>query len=330
MGGLRHRQLSKPLHLVFGLLLVGALGSKVHAATKPSENDTVRIISDPPGARVEIDGRYLGTTPLEWRVGNWALNPRKLTALSKHLGVPLTMTVMKEGFAPKTIRLTGEPIPWSSLNGRNRFEFYIIQSTIYRVKLDRGMSNEDVIQLRNGGLSDEVIVSKIMSSPASYLVDTAHLFELKRAGISDRVVAAMLEAQNPERMRVANRGMLGDSAESDPPVAGTVPQAPPLDPPPPPVPPEDSSIMSTASVRFTSVHAGAEVYIDGEYFGSTPTAKIQLTLGPHTVVIRKRGYKRWEHKITISAGDAMALNAELEPEPQDPNRPKITGLDQSR
>jgi hypothetical protein len=54
-----------------------------------------------------------------------------------------------------------------------------------------------------------------------------------------------------------------------------------------------------------------------------------MTPGAHTIAVRKRGYQRWERKITISPGDARTVNAELEAEQKDPNRPKITGLDPS-
>ena len=99
--------------------------------------DTVTITSDPPGARVEVNGKFIGTTPFEWKIGNYALNPHKSWASSKRLQQSLVMTLIKEGFVPKTIRLTGQPLRWTSLNGVNSFIYYVIQSSEYHVKLDK-------------------------------------------------------------------------------------------------------------------------------------------------------------------------------------------------
>jgi hypothetical protein len=57
------------------------------------------------------------------------------------------------------------------------------------------LTNHDVIALKTAGLSDEVIVVKIKSSPASYNLDVNGLLDLKKANLSDAVIAAMLQAE---------------------------------------------------------------------------------------------------------------------------------------
>jgi hypothetical protein len=37
-------------------------------------------------------------------------------------------------------------------------------------------------------------------------------------------------------------------------------------------------------------------------------------------------YVPWERVIVLKPGDSQAINAELNPEPVDPTKPKITGL----
>jgi S1-C subfamily serine protease len=106
-------------------------------ALNASKNDAVAITSQPAGARIEINGKFIGTTPFSWKIGNWALNPHKSWATSKHLTEPLVMTVIKEGFVPKTIQLTGSPLRWTSLNGQNAFIYYVIQSAEYHLLLDK-------------------------------------------------------------------------------------------------------------------------------------------------------------------------------------------------
>jgi PEGA domain-containing protein len=73
-------------------------------------------------------------------------------------------------------------------------------------------------------------------------------------------------------------------------------------------------------VRFTSTPPDAEVNIDGEYWGSTPTEDLTRTPpGPHTILIKKTCYQPWEQKITLAPGDDRTISAELQAQPNDPN-----------
>ena len=85
-----------------------------------------------------------------------------------------------------------------------------------------------------------------------------------------------------------------------------------------------SSSVSGITGRFTSTPSNAEIDVDGNYWGSTPTADLKrLPAGTHTITVRKSGYKPWERKIELAAGDERTVNAELE---VDPTKPKIAGL----
>jgi hypothetical protein len=56
------------------------------------------------------------------------------------------------------------------------------------------LTNEEVIQLVRLGLGEEVLVAKIKQAPrVDFRLDTAGLVALKNAGISDKVMAAMLD-----------------------------------------------------------------------------------------------------------------------------------------
>ncbi|HXP87815.1 MAG TPA: PEGA domain-containing protein [Bryobacteraceae bacterium] len=80
-------------------------------------------------------------------------------------------------------------------------------------------------------------------------------------------------------------------------------------------------------IRVTSNPAGAEVDVDGEYWGSAPATLTRLAEGAHTIMVKKPGYQNWERKITLTPGDNRTLNAELEAKPNDPTKPHIIGLD---
>ncbi|HXZ32865.1 MAG TPA: PEGA domain-containing protein [Terriglobales bacterium] len=75
---------------------------------------------------------------------------------------------------------------------------------------------------------------------------------------------------------------------------------------PPPIAPQQ------AQLQISSDPAGADIEIDGNYVGSTPST-IGAAAGQHEVSIKKSGFKPWERKITVSTGQ-ISVNASLEPE----------------
>ncbi len=56
------------------------------------------------------------------------------------------------------------------------------------------LSNDDVLKLKDAGLSDELIIGKINTAPANYKLETDDMVSLKKAGMSDAVIGAMLQA----------------------------------------------------------------------------------------------------------------------------------------
>jgi hypothetical protein len=77
------------------------------------------------------------------------------------------------------------------------------------------LNNDGVIQLKQLGLGDAVIVEKIKTSPCSFDVSINGLKQLKAANVSDDVIAAMLSAQSVASASAA---------------AANTPAAPPADP----------------------------------------------------------------------------------------------------
>lgn len=65
-----------------------------------------------------------------------------------------------------------------------------------------------------------------------------------------------------------------------------------------------------ASVSVASQPDGADIEVDGNFVGSTPSA-IKLASGQHKVTVKKSGYQDWERQMQITAGE-IRLNAELE------------------
>jgi hypothetical protein len=97
-------------------------------------------------------------------------------------------------------------------------------------------------------------------------------------------------------------------------------------PPSKPASPAQAEELKTILVRFTSTPGDAEVNIDGEYWGATPTADFtRLLAGAHIILVKKLGYQPWERKVTLALGDDRTINAELEAQPNDPTKPRIVG-----
>jgi hypothetical protein len=57
------------------------------------------------------------------------------------------------------------------------------------------LTNADVIKLKSSGLGDELIVQKIKMSAGNYRLEVDDLGQLKKAGLSDAVIGAMMSAQ---------------------------------------------------------------------------------------------------------------------------------------
>ncbi len=84
---------------------------------------------------------------------------------------------------------------------RPRFlSFFLLAAALCVVALpahaQEAMNNEEVITLTKAGLNPNLIVGKIRTSKSNFDLSTDSLIKLKQAGVTDEVVAAMLEAKS--------------------------------------------------------------------------------------------------------------------------------------
>ena len=68
---------------------------------------------------------------------------------------------------------------------------------------------------------------------------------------------------------------------------------------------------SFGAVNVISDPGGAEVEIDGAYYGNTP-GLIQMTPGLHTITIRAAGYTAWKRTLNIAAGSNLTVKADMQ------------------
>lgn len=74
---------------------------------------------------------------------------------------------------------------------------------------------------------------------------------------------------------------------------------------PPPAPPR------ACTVTVKSDPTGADITVDGNYSGSTPST-LKLPAGSHVLDVSKAGFGKWERKISIEAGGNVTVDATLE------------------
>jgi len=64
-------------------------------------------------------------------------------------------------------------------------------------------------------------------------------------------------------------------------------------------------------LNLNSEPPGAEITIDGEFVGDTPTT-VQVVAGHHNVVLNKTGFKVWQRVLTVGSGGTISLAPSLE------------------
>ena len=68
--------------------------------------------------------------------------------------------------------------------------------------------------------------------------------------------------------------------------------------------------QTNAQLEVTSTPPGAEISVDGNFMGDTPS-ELTVATGMHTITISKHGFKPWDRILTVSSGK-VSVAAELE------------------
>lgn len=76
------------------------------------------------------------------------------------------------------------------------------------------VTNKTVIQLKGAGLSSDIIKAKIQGSVCSFDLSTDALIALKKAGIPDDVITAMLNKNNAISTNISNTNNSTASADT--------------------------------------------------------------------------------------------------------------------
>lgn len=66
-------------------------------------------------------------------------------------------------------------------------------------------------------------------------------------------------------------------------------------------------------VSIESEPAGADVYLDGAFVGSTPLPSYGIAAGEHVLEVSKTGFAKWNRKLLVQMGVPTRVRATLEP-----------------
>jgi hypothetical protein len=73
----------------------------------------------------------------------------------------------------------------------------------------------------------------------------------------------------------------------------------------------DQSAPAPARVAVHSSPTGAEIYLDGQLIGSTPST-VEMPAGTHEVSVKLSGYQDWTRNLRVLSGSELNLDANLE------------------
>lgn len=75
----------------------------------------------------------------------------------------------------------------------------------------------------------------------------------------------------------------------------------------------NASMETQASLTIDSDPSGADIEVDGNFVGNTPST-VKVGAGNHSVVVKKKGFADWSRKLNVTGGN-IHLSAELEAAP---------------
>jgi hypothetical protein len=76
-------------------------------------------------------------------------------------------------------------------------------------------------------------------------------------------------------------------------------------------PPVSTAPPGNGTLHVSTVPAGADVYLDGEYWSPSPSMIAPVPAGHHTLEFRRSGYENLTYPVTVVAGGMEGISVEL-------------------
>ncbi len=111
------------------------VATSILSAAHVARADSLTIASTPPGAKVEMNGVVVGTTPYQMKVpGSYLHKPRSV--FSEKLEHQMTARIYKDGFAAQEVVLTEGPYKWISATGVVHGSYYLLKNSHIEISLE--------------------------------------------------------------------------------------------------------------------------------------------------------------------------------------------------
>ncbi len=117
------------------LCFCASLAALLSIAAPRARAKKLTITSTPPGARVEIDGSFAGTTPYTSDFpGGYFHKPH--TVFGARLDHAMLIKISMGGYVSEKVTLTNGPFVWTSVNGRQHGRYFLLKSEHFDIRLD--------------------------------------------------------------------------------------------------------------------------------------------------------------------------------------------------
>jgi S1-C subfamily serine protease len=101
----------------------------------PAAGQTLKITSKPSGAKVELDGVVVGTTPYEVKVPGGYFH-KTHSVFGARLEHAMLLRVSLDGYTSKEITMTEGPMRWRALNGTDHGDYWLLKTDRFDVDLE--------------------------------------------------------------------------------------------------------------------------------------------------------------------------------------------------
>jgi serine protease Do len=127
---------TKPANLALWFLLTAILSTRSFA------KDYLVITSEPPGAKVEIDGDVVGKTPYTVEIPKqYIQGTRSVFGLKHVLAQQMHLRLILEGYLPKEEDLARGPLKWIALNGTYHGDYFLLKTATFNFALEKAATS---------------------------------------------------------------------------------------------------------------------------------------------------------------------------------------------
>jgi len=163
-------------------------------AASSSLADTLKVTSSPAGAKVEIDGVLVGTTPYTTNYpGGYFRKPH--TVFAARLGHAMVVRIYKEGYVSQETTITEGPFEWVDLKGHSRGRYWLVKADEVQATL-RPLSKTSAGDPRAGPIPAKI--NDVAAERPTEKTPDARAFSATSTSSNSEAGILLLSAETPE------------------------------------------------------------------------------------------------------------------------------------